>query len=156
MSYYDSTVAYYDNQIWYNNQRISSCNRRIKQLEDDIEELKKAKAKVANVNGALARAADDTSRKIAKLPSLTCGFSSALNRNFFSGFLDAVNGSTRAKAQGGINNANSKIEVKIREMRREIDNLRNEIRSCKSNISSLSWQRENYILSVTRSESETN
>lgn len=105
MSYYDSKVASYDYQILTNNQRISECNQRIRQLEDGIEELKKVKIKVVNVDSAVTTAVGSTSRMLNSFPALITNPFSFLKMSFFSNILDVINGSEHNKAKKGIESA---------------------------------------------------
>lgn len=145
MANYDSTIASYDNKINRNNQRINECNQIIRQLEDDIEELRRLRPKIINVENAVGAAARASAKKIAGLPAAIFNPLAVLKMNYFSGVLDAINGGERVKAQNAAENAKAKIDSKIRELQWEIENLRNEVRQCNSNINSLSRQKRIYI-----------
>ena len=147
--YYDNTVASYDSQINSNQQRINECNNRIRELEDDIEELRRIKVKVIDVDNAVTIAVNNTSTKVTNLPSVIANPFSVLKLNYFSKILDVIQGIDRSNAKGGIDNATSKIDLKIREFQREIENLKYRITQCNSNINSLSRQKRNYIAVAT-------
>ncbi len=154
MNYYDSTVASYDSHISSNNTRIGECNARIRQLEDDIADLRHLHGRVMKVDEAVETATSNTSNKINNLPSVIANHFSLLKMNYFSAFIDVLKGSERNKARNGISGAFSKIDVKIRELENEIQNLRDEIGCCNANISSLNQQKSNYISNMERKIAE--
>lgn len=154
MSYYDGQVAYFDNQIRSNRQFIDEYNYQIKKIEDDIEDLRRIKNKVNNVDSAMTTAVDGTSSKISNLPALITNPFSFLKTNFFASFLDVLKGSEHTKAKRGIESANQKISNKIGELQREIERLRAEIGRCNSNVNFLTRQKGNYIADKEASERE--
>lgn len=145
MANYDSTIAFYDNKINRNNRRINECNQVIRRLEDDIEELRRLRPRIINVENAVATAANASAKKITRLPAAIFNPLAVLKMNYFTGVLDAINGGERVKAQNATENAKVKVDNKIRELQQEIENLRNEVRQCNSNINSLSRQKRIYI-----------
>ncbi len=145
MSYYDSTVASYDTQINNHNQTISECYTKIKQCEDDIEELKRLKIKVDDVDSAVDTAVTATSNKIDNLPSVITNPFAFLKLNYFSTFLDTIRGSDHKRAKGGIESAVTKINNKIKELQNEIESLRSTITQCQNSITSLKQQKGSYI-----------
>lgn len=155
MSYYDSTVASYDTQINNNNQRIIEYNQRIRQLEDDIEDLNKVKIRVVDLDSALTTATEKTSRRINNLPALIINPFSFLKMNYFANFLDVIQGNDHKKAKNGIENALFKIDFKIKELKREIEELRAEINRCNSNIGLLTRQKSDYITETTAPKQES-
>lgn len=154
MSYYDSTVASYDSQIGSNNTTIDNCYDRIRQLEDDIDELKKLKIKVGDVDEAVANAVSNTSNKINRLPSVIVNPFSFLKLNYFSNFFDVLNGPEHKNAKNSIDNAVKKIDKQISNCQTEIENLRGEITRCNNNIRTLTTQKNNYIAAATAPKPE--
>ncbi len=145
MSYYDSTVASYNAQISNHNQTISECNVKIKKCEDDIEELRRLKAKMDGVDNAIDIAVAATSSKISNLPSLITNPFAFLKMNYFSSFLDLIKGSDHTKAKHGIGNAILKINNQIKESQNEINRLRFTITKCQVSIATLNQQKSSYI-----------
>lgn len=58
------------------------------------------------------------------------------------------------RARNAVGNAVEKIDTKIRELERKIDDLQDEIRRCNGNINSLTTQKRSYIAQATAPRSE--
>lgn len=154
MGYYDSTVGWYDGQISNNRQTIVNCNNQIKACEDDVEELRRLKIRVGAVDSAVVTATKNSADKVNKLPMLISNPFSVLKMNFFSGFLDMIKGPEHMRARNAVGNAVEKIDTKIRELERKIDDLQDEIRRCNGNINSLTTQKRSYIAQATAPKPE--
>lgn len=157
MSYYDNTVASYDSRIANNYARIDEYNSRIKQLEDDIEELKQLLNRVKKVDESVETATSKSLTKINNLPTVINSPFSFLKTNFFSSFLDVLKGSPeRIRSNTSLSSAVDKVRVKIRELEDEIQDLRDAINQCNSNIASLYRQKTSYISDMERKIAEEN
>lgn len=149
MGYYDGTVGWYDTQISNNRQTITNCNNQIMALEDDIDDLRRLKTRVGDVDTAVVSAAKNSSDKVNKLPALIVNPFSILKMNFFSNFLGVIRGPEHDRARSSVGNAIDKIDAKIKELQGKIDDLQDEIRRCNGNINTLTTQRGNYIAQAT-------
>lgn len=154
MGYYDGTVGWYDGQISNNRQTITNCNNQIRAYEDDIEELRRLKIRVDDVDTAVVSAAKNSSDKVNKLPALITNPFSILKMNFFSSFLGVIKGPEHTRARNAVGNAVEKINSKIKELEGKIGDLQDEIRRCNGNINSLTTQRSNYIAQATAPKTE--
>lgn len=154
MGYYDGTVGWYDGQISNNRQIITNCNNQIMAFEDDIDELRRLKIRVGNVDSAVATAAKSSLDKVNKLPTFVSNPFSVLKMNFFSGFLGVIKGPEHDRARNSIESAIEKIDAKIRELQGKIEDLQGQIRQCNGNINSLTTRRSNYIAQATAPKSE--
>ena len=90
MGYYDGTVGWYDGQISNNRQTITNCNNQIRAYEDDIEELRRLKIRVGDVDTAVVSAVKNSSDKVNKLPAFVTNPFSILKLNFFSKMVDVI------------------------------------------------------------------
>lgn len=154
MGYYDGTVGWYDGQISNNRQTITNCNNQIKAYEDDIEELRRLKIRVGDVDTAVVSAANNSSDKVNKLPALITNPFSILKMNFFSSFLGVIKGPEHTRARNAVGNAVEKINSKISELEGKIGDLQGEISRCNGNINTLTTQRSNYIAQATAPKPE--
>ena len=156
MSYYDSTVANYDRQISSNNNSISTYTNKIKSLEDDIDELKKLRIRVGDVDDAVVAAASASENKVNNLPGLIMNPLSVLKTTFFSSFLDVVKGPEHTKARKGVESAFGKIDAKIKELQGNIEDLQAEIKQCNNTVKSLTNKRRKYIEEQTAKQEAEN
>ena len=154
MGYYDGTVGWYDGQISNNRQTIINCNNQIMAFEDDIDELRRLKIRVGDVDSAVVAAAKNSSDKVNKLPALISNPFSILKMNFFSNFLGVIKGTEHNRARNSVGNAIEKIDTKIKELQGKIEDLQGQIRQCNGNINSLTTQRSNYIAQATAPKPE--
>lgn len=146
MNDFESEIASCDGRISNCYTEINDCETRIKTLENDIAELKQLKGKFEDVDSALETANNDTSSRIGNMPSSVINPLAILKVSFFSGFLEFLKGPESQKAKSGTGNAISKIEKKIRENEEEIQNLRDKIKRCGADITSLQEQKESMQL----------
>lgn len=152
MDYYDDKVGWYDGQISNNRRTIASCNKRIMVFEDDIDDLRRMRIRIENVDSAVVAAAIKSSDKVNKLPSVLSNPLSVLKIGFFSNFLGAIKGSEHNRARNSIGDAIEKVDKKINELQGEIEDLQGEIRRCNGNIDSLTTQKRNYITQSTATD----
>lgn len=154
MGYYDGTVGWYDGQISNNRETITNCNNQIMAFEDDIDELRRLKIRVGDVDTAVVTAAKKSSDKVNKLPALISNPFSILKMNFFSNFLGVIKGPEHDRARKSVGSAIEKIDAKIKELQNKIEDLQGQIRQCNGNINSLTTQRNNYIAQATAPKPE--
>ena len=78
-----------------------------------------------------------------------------MKMNYFSSFLDVLKGSSeRIRSSNSISSAFDKIKNKICELEGKIQNLRDAINQCNSNITSLRQQKASYITNMERKIAE--
>lgn len=154
MSYYDSTVGWYDSQISSKRQTIASFNSQIMALEDDIEDLRRLKIRVGDVESAVTAAAKSSSDRVGKLPELVLNPRAILRISFFSQFIYVIKGPEHTRAKNAVGSAIEKINVQIEEFQNRIDNMQDSIRECNEAISSIAKQRSNYIAKAEASKAE--
>lgn len=139
------TEADYNSKIENNNQAITGLKKEINKLEDEISALKKMKQKTGEIEDEMERVADKLYGKFNGDTTLFGSITSFLRHDVFSNILNVLKGSEYKEATDGLLEMCEKIQKRIVEVEKEIENKESSIRQLQSNNNGLLAQKKAYL-----------
>lgn len=123
----DPRIEECEKKIRNNKYQIEKYERKIVDLKEEIEELKKIRSKIFNLQNEIDASVSKSESKVNNIVGMIFNAISVIKGTLFFSILDVIKGPQRTQADNGLASSLSKINKKIKEFEKEIENLSTQI-----------------------------